>query len=713
MSYYTSDSDYIKDSLIVLASRLSWEVQLRRSQRSKGVDESFLGLFLTDDEIDSTLQDLLAGEIERDPQGTSVELIEEVHAEIEIRRKASSDLRINKLGERFGLSDLALNLIMLLMAPEVDSRFARVYAYLQDDVTRRWMSPGLALSLLPNNGPETPRGRALFNQESPLISYQLVHAGKGSGALTPTLIERPLKLDDRVTEYLLGNEGLSETLAPYTHILFPKDSIDTLHLTEDVHKQLLHLIACWRHSDGLIAYFSGTRGIGKKETIACVSHELGRPLITVDLSEFMHTDHEKLRQLLKEVNRERMLQDAILHLSNVQCLKEQARDALKQNLDGNTILSSTAPWDGEITFDIPFIVHFEPATTEVRQTAWKSVLNGQLDDDSTLLIDLTERFRLTPGQIRKAAHWAQKKAALRNGPAARPERIDLFDACRNLVSVKLDRLARKIHSPYSWEDLVLPASHMRQLKAIESQVLYDNMVYSEWGFGEKLGQGMGLTVLFSGPSGTGKTMAASILANTLGLDLYKIDLSGVVSKYIGETEKNLHKIFEEASMANIILFFDEADAIFGKRSEVKDAHDRYANIEVSYLLQKMEEYEGISILATNFDQNLDKAFTRRMQHMISFPIPQAEDRERIWHKMFPPQTPMGHDIDFRFLAEKFELSGGNIKNCVLAGAFMAATEHKAVGMAHLLIGVIRELGKLGLPLTRADFGDYYNLVKRR
>jgi SpoVK/Ycf46/Vps4 family AAA+-type ATPase len=206
-------------------------------------------------------------------------------------------------------------------------------------------------------------------------------------------------------------------------------------------------------------------------------------------------------------------------------------------------------------------------------------------------------------------------------------------------------------------------------------------------------------------------MAAGVLARSLGVDIYRIDLSGVVSKYIGETEKNLNRVFEEAQGANAILFFDEADALFGKRTEVQDAHDRYANIETSYLLQKMETYAGVAILATNFAQNIDEAFTRRLHFRVEFPFPTAPERERIWRGMFPPQAPLDPQVDFAFLAGQFELSGGNIRNCVLAAAFLAAEARQAIGMVHLVEGIARELTKLGRPRTRADFGVYYSGVR--
>jgi SpoVK/Ycf46/Vps4 family AAA+-type ATPase len=238
-------------------------------------------------------------------------------------------------------------------------------------------------------------------------------------------------------------------------------------------------------------------------------------------------------------------------------------------------------------------------------------------------------------------------------------------------------------------------------------------VYGDWGFGRRLGAGGGLSALFSGLSGTGKTMAAGVLARSLGLEIYRVDLSGVVSKYIGETEKNLSRVFEEAHDSSAILFFDEADALFGKRTEVQDAHDRYANIETSYLLQKMESYPGVAILATNFAQNIDEAFTRRLHYRVEFPFPGPADRERIWRGMFPPLAPLDPQVDFAFLAGQFELSGGNIRNCVLAAAFLAAENGQLIGMVHLIEGVSRELSKLGRARTRADFGAYYQALREQ
>ena len=255
---------------------------------------------------------------------------------------------------------------------------------------------------------------------------------------------------------------------------------------------------------------------------------------------------------------------------------------------------------------------------------------------------------------------------------------------------------------------------MALLREICNHVKYRDRVYGDWGFGRKLALGKGLAVLFAGPSGTGKTMAAGIIAAELGLDLYKIDLSTVISKYIGETEKNLSRVFEEAETSNAILFFDEADALFGKRSEVRDSHDRYANVEVGYLLQRMEEYEGVAILATNLRKNMDDAFVRRLHFTVDFPFPDEEDRHRIWKGIWPQDTPLDATIDLDLLASRYEVAGGNIKNIAVAAAFLAADEGEVVRMSHVIQATLREYQKTGKLLVEEDeFAAEDRFVRRR
>ncbi len=315
------------------------------------------------------------------------------------------------------------------------------------------------------------------------------------------------------------------------------------------------------------------------------------------------------------------------------------------------------------------------------------------------LAALAGQFALTTGQIRDAVASARDRAAQRGG-SVQPE--DLFVAARAHSSPRLSSLARKIEPRYTWADIVLPDDQLALLREIVATVHGRPLVLDEWGVGQKLVSSAGVTILFAGPPGTGKTMAAEVIAAELGLDLYKIDLSTIVSKYIGETEKNLERIFQEAENSNAILFFDEADAIFGKRSEVKDAHDRYANIEISYLLQRMEMYDGVTVLATNLRANLDEAFTRRLQFAVDFPFPEEAYRLRIWETLFPADVPSEPDLDFGLLARRFKLAGGSIRNVIVSATYLAAADGQRVTMAHLLHGTRRELQKMGRLVNEAD-----------
>jgi SpoVK/Ycf46/Vps4 family AAA+-type ATPase len=317
---------------------------------------------------------------------------------------------------------------------------------------------------------------------------------------------------------------------------------------------------------------------------------------------------------------------------------------------------------------------------------------------------LANKFRFSGGQIkdvttsaRNLSHWRDPE----NGHITMPE---LYEACRMHASRKLSILGRKIKPQHTWDDVVLPEDKLEQLKEICDSIKFRSLVYDEWGFDRKLSLGKGLNILFAGPSGTGKTMSAEVMAGELGLDLYKIDLSTVVSKYIGETEKNLARIFAEAESSDAILFFDEADALFGKRSEVRDSHDRYANIEINYLLQKMEEHEGVVILATNFRKNMDDAFVRRMHHTVEFPFPCEADRRRIWEKIWPAEMPDLGELDLDFMARRFEIAGGNIRNIAVAAAFLAASDGGVIKMAHLLHGTRREYQKMGKVVMQGEFG---------
>ena len=288
----------------------------------------------------------------------------------------------------------------------------------------------------------------------------------------------------------------------------------------------------------------------------------------------------------------------------------------------------------------------------------------------------------------------------------------LLNSAREQSAHSLAKLAVKVEAIHTWDDLVLLPATMKRVKDVAGAIEHRHLVYGQWGFHRRLGTGMGLKVLFAGTSGTGKTMTAGVIAKDLGLELYKIDLQGVVSKYIGETEKNLERIFRAAYCSNAILFFDEADALFGKRSEVKDAHDRYANIEVSYLLQKMEDFDGVVILASNWSNNIDDAFARRMHYVVEFSLPDDTQRAQLWRGMLPVELPLNDDVDLAFLAKQFPIAGGDIKNVVLDAAFAAAQGSQMVTMKQLIQAMARQQIKQGRIPSTAEFKQHYATISQ-
>jgi SpoVK/Ycf46/Vps4 family AAA+-type ATPase len=378
--------------------------------------------------------------------------------------------------------------------------------------------------------------------------------------------------------------------------------------------------------------------------------------------------------------------------------REAAIGALIENLDGPLIVIARERRQIKRRPSSAFEVSRTGAGEQ--RSAWLAAFNGGAQGDSPNFNGqvelLASQFSLTLTQIRSATREA--------GHPADSDFDILWDACRNQTRSQLEDMAQRIESRVSWDDLVLPETQKDILRDIVAQVKHRSTVYETWGFGGKGTRGLGISVLFAGGSGTGKTMAAEVLAGALRLDLYRIDLSSLVSKYIGETEKNLRRVFDAAEAGGAILLFDEADALFGKRSEVRDSHDRYANIEVSYLLQRMESYRGLAILTTNMKSALDTAFLRRIRFVVQFPFPDAAQRADIWRRIIPKTAP-AQALDVEKLAQ-LNVAGGNIRNMALTAAFLAADSGEPIHMAHVLRAARAEYAKLEKPLTDAEIAGW-------
>jgi len=723
---FESSTQHILAELGRVDLKVRLEVLKARLKNNQRGGDEFQGLYIPEEEIGAVLADTcFQGSRGGLPDSSSpplkllTDMLQQIEEEI-AERKAKSlrsgvVLRLVELSKMFHLSPFDIDALLICLLPELDLGYEKIYAYLQNDVTKKRPSVELVLRLLCISFEDRLAAREAFWLQAPLVKHYLLQFDDDpSGKATP-LLAKPLKVDERVLNYLLGSEQIDPRLLPFTLVAEPQAKLADVILPDDIKRRLIQLMHY--HSRSLICYFQGPYGAGKQTTAEALCQEFSLPLLVIDLARLL-AEELPFAMATRLILREASLLGAALYWDHFDLLlaedKKLCLDNLIQGLEERPELSFLAgetPWEpADVWHDIPFVqIQFPIPSYVARKQLWETHLNSHLPLAHAIdLAALSNKFLFTGGQIRDAVVSAQNLALWRASEELSME--DLYAACRARSNRKFSTLARKVEPKYTWADIVLPREQMKQLSEITSYVKYRPLVYGEWNFDGKLSLGKGLNVLFAGPSGTGKTMAAGIMANELKLDIYKIDLSTVVSKYIGETEKNLDKIFKEAETSNAILFFDEADALFGKRSEVRDSHDRYANIEISYLLQRMEEYEGMVILATNLRRNMDEAFVRRMHFIVEFPSPEEEYRYRIWRNIFPLEAPIDKSVDFEFLARQFKITGGNIKNIALSAAFLAADDGYMITMEHLICATKREFRKMGKLCVEADFGKYHHLV---
>ncbi len=682
------------------------DVLLRRAVRrwqAAGQDQSdaFRGLYVSDQEANALLERPFAGswgdtvtlsaEEERSFADELARASQRARSLIEEAEQRKVPLRLLHLAHVFGLDRFDLDAFLICLAPSLDLRYEKLYGYLQDDVTQKLPTVNLVLSLLSPPGSDRLALLPRFAPEAPLFRNHLVEPVSPRDSSHPPLLRRSLRVDDTVVLWLMGTYRPHAALGSSARLSLPSDKEAAWMLPTEVSAALQRVASS---SPVPVLVFHGPDRTAQMAAAHFAAKARGRVILTVDIGEVVAKGIPPL-DAVRLALRDARLNGAIPFLYGWDaCLADgsPAPELLREVLSYPEliILGGRYSWrPGDVERDRNLIWFEFPVPGYVqRATIWRRYLG----DDRIDVSALAGQFALTTGQIRDAVAAARDIAAQRGTEV---QESDLFEAARVHSNPLLSGMARKISSRYTWDDLVLPDDQMSLLREIVNMVRGRPIVLEKWEVGKKLASSAGVTALFAGPSGTGKTMAAEVIANELKLDLYKIDLSTVVSKYVGETEKNLERIFTEAQTSNAILFFDEADALFGKRSEVRDSHDRYANIEISYLLQRMEMYDGVAILATNLRANLDEAFTRRLHFVVDFPFPDEEGRLRIWRTLFPPKVPRDEEIDLEMLARRFKLSGGNIRNVLVNAAYLAASDGGRVTMDHLLHSVRRELQKMG------------------
>ena len=633
----------------------------------------------------------------------------------------------NRVAVSLGLTAIEQDILFLALAPEIDPKYERVFALLQDDVTRRRPTIGLALALLISGPLATIEHRSLFESQGRLRRYLLVDFERCDA----NWLSWPLRLGEGVFSLLADETGLDSLLGGY--------QVDQLPGADAVQETLVdHLaslvVGLERLSEPVRLVVFGRRGSGKSRQIHAAIEALSRKRISLSLGALLTAPLDELLRVEGVLERRAALEPCVLHVvadvfagashesgtllggseaSNVEQRGGLGTDSspgeravqklLLQASCGMPVIMECTATAREAARCVRWLRAQDAvvvATPDVatRKSAWQGALaTAELTDRLAPgeIDHLAQTFRFGAGPISRIVQTAAASADFSRS---------IWQGARRFATEALGDLAELITPRASREDLVVTPTEREQLDDLIRRVRHRSTVLTDWGFGDKIGHGKGTNAVFAGPSGTGKTMAAEVVARELGIPLFRIDTAAIVSKYIGETEKNIERIFVAAEGCDAILFFDEADALFGKRTEVQSAHDRYANLETAYLLQRIERHEGLVILATNLLNNIDSAFLRRFAQLVHFSAPDVPRRREIWRGIWPSATPLHDQIEsnLEILASRFNLSGGAIKNVALAAAYLAADEptetesrHPQVGLRHVEMALRQECRKLG------------------
>lgn len=644
------------------------------------------------------------------PQAMQATILRKARASL----TAGVELPLLHLQRALGLNELETDLVVFALAAELDRKYSRIYGQMLGTADLSYPTLEIALRVLKFDAAQSLLAFKAFQTGSTLRKYVFCVDDNPARSI----MHRTFRLDESVFHFLLRLEPQVDPAQVPIRVQFARQRPTPLLIGHEFQRTLRGFIANMKRSaypQGLsVLRLIGPLGTGKTLHLVTALHELGVDLVSVRYDEAIaHGARASLRRLLREA----VLRNACVAIWRVPTRGVDDDDAFwtvfsEEFTDFQGIVFITAVQQtpmGDLAavatvYDVPLAI---PALDE-RLLLWRVLLQSAVLADDVNLDELAEKFQLSPGQMVAAVQYADRHATWAGRTALGT--ADLHLACYRQLSTKLREKATLIEPRVGLADVVAPDAQLALLRQACDRIKFRSRVLDGWGFSQRLSYGVGVSMLFAGPPGTGKTMAAEALGHELGMPVYRIDLAHVVSKYIGETEKNLWEIFEEAKNSGSILFFDEADALFGKRTEVKDSHDKYANVETAFLLQKMEEFNGLSVLATNILQNIDEAFIRRFTYVIRFPFPDSAYREQIWRGMFPKLVPLGADVDIPFLAERFHIAGGLIKNIALGASYLAMAEQSDVQMRHILRAARDELNKTANLFRPEELGPYADLL---
>lgn len=646
------------------------------------------------------------------PEIPSVKRIEEITHYGRQFFEAGHLLPLEYLIKIFKLDYFEIHSIIMGLLPELDRRFELVFSVLNQESKGHLLSVNLVIALY--NHLELPNKYLVYFQDNTRLMrffYSLHYNNEYSN------LSAVLKLNKRILSLIIGREWEKLAWFMEERRYIPEEGEKNFSF---FHKEVSNkILSIYRNkmqndsSNSVFFHLYGPKGIGKHFLVKTFAKECNCGAIFIKSSVFEDITVYERNNLLNEILFECLVGQTLLcfvmdrnhKVNQIEHLILSIRD-VREYIGVVFLIAENEQKDimkimGHNSVSIPITI---PSRAEGLEL-WNILSKDYCLDSTVNMEQIADKFQLTPGQMKHILEAAQSKSWLNNKDSISKE--ILISCCYKEMEHQLWKKATKIDCIYDWKDLVLPKAQLTILKTACDQMKYRHIVYEQWGFNQKMNYGTGLSMIFTGSPGTGKTMASQVIANELDLELYKVELAAVVSKYIGETERNLNEIFDEAMKSQAILFFDEADVLFSKRTEVKDSNDKYNNMEAAFLLQKMEAYSGISILATNYIQNMDDAFRRRVKFLIDFPLPDMEYRKKLWESVFPKDLPLNIDIDFDYLARNFELSGSNIKNTAIHAAFLAASSGQNVGMEQLVKALKNEMTKNGKMLSKEDFGEYY------
>lgn len=621
------------------------------------------------------------------------------------------------LSEKFGLSEFEKFSLLLAFSIEYDRKYEGIFCYLhnnaEDFYPTKWLSiklfnyffgDGVAIGGFLNGNTDLDRFLCDYNTKNR-------NRGENAGRLT---------LSGMVSSYLLGNGPDMTKLSDYCFVIDAYSEEEHIHIRDEAFEFInrYFLYNGFSEKGNAVLNIYGPKGIGRKYMVSRAVASVGLKGLEIDLCKLIQSEESEIKKKLNTIY-------AYTVLSGTIACFEVSKEINETDSEGNlkkSHLSEKIIFAAEYiasVFKFCFWITLEKdssfsrtkaeymsielpmLTANERKQFWDKYIDKKMLEENMDMTIYANQYILTPMGIKKSAVSAHSFAKIENGVIT----SDIISrSIKQHSTNQLGHYATLINAVFTWDDLVVSDDQKRKMQMICNQVKYRNVVDEDWGFRKKTPYGRGLCALFYGSPGTGKTMAVQVMANELGIDLYRIDLSQLTSKYIGETQKNISNLFNKAKNINAMLFFDEADSMFAKRSEVKDSNDRYANADTAFLLQKLEDYEGITILATNYVNNIDDAFKRRIKFMINFVFPTPEVRLMLWKKILPASAKVDETLDFEFFAENFELSGSNIKEILTNAAYLAASEGSGIKNCHIIEAVKLNFSKYGKILTNDDFG---------